>query len=186
MDLQTTNTLDLRVSKEDLIDIIIDEQLTRLETLLKVEKDEINRLQDQKDALHTKIKNDFNKKLCKLIPKELGIKSAPKSIFYSNGYGETDIRFNFPGYSILVMGCTKNPEIERNKPNIEAIDKLLTPLYNKRDALQTQINELNGNNKRVKARMIKNFLTKTKEGAEILGILGETSNKKLLSLKVKD
>jgi hypothetical protein len=185
MDLQTTNSLDLRVSKEDLIDIIIDEQLTRFEDQLKVQKDQITVYQEQKNALNAKIFADFTKKILKLIPKELNIKVSPTTINYSTGCDSTTITFAFPTYSIQVNGCTKNPEIEKNKPKFAELDKLMAPYIKKRDEIQTQINELNSNNKRIKARMIKSFLTKTKEGKEILGILGETSDKKLLSIKAK-
>ena len=185
MDLQTTNTLDLKVTKEDLIDIIIDEQLTRLEEQLDAENLQLNVYQLQKQTLNEKFKNDFEKKLLKLLPKELNL-PKPEKINYNNSYQSTEIGFYFKGYKIVISGSTINPENENNKSKLTAIDNLMTPVIERRDAIQQQISNLNSNNKRVKAKMIKTFLTKTKEGKEILSILGDTSDKKLLSIVAKN
>ena len=183
MELQTTSALDLKVTKEDLIDIIIDEQLTIIETRLESLYTEQKKYKQQAIDLAQKDRNDLEKRLIKLVPSEIK-SSIPPKLHYSIGRKVIDISFDYGHFQVHLPDVdTRVPKntkrVELHNEIVRDSQKVDTLVYE----LQNEKRQLEGNNKRIKAKMIKNFLTKTKEGKEILSALGQPSvNLKLIKI----
>lgn len=173
MPLQAQSSLDLKVTKEDLIDIIIDEQLTALENASEINYKAIQVLQKKVDALENKKRESLDKKLRKLLP----VKTTEDfKLSYYSGYDKTQITFEFENYTLTLREgeCTKLHFTNKETEEIKGWNKEIKELQSIRGEIGNKIHDLNSNNKRVKARMIRTFLTKTNEGKAILKTLGTT------------
>lgn len=68
-ELQVTNKLDLSITKEDLLDIIVDKKLTSLENEIKFLEIAKQKIQEEKDKEQSKIKKAREKILEKYLRK---------------------------------------------------------------------------------------------------------------------
>lgn len=171
--LETTSSLDLKVTKEDLIDIVIDEQLTKLEKNLEEALQVSSELNKEIANIRTKRIDNFNKKLLKLAPKELSSLPTPKITCLYN-HNSTQVNLVYEKFTVLINNV--NTVLVVSKQETEKENELNDKLYKNNkivSEIQNKINTLNGNNKRVKAQLLKTFLTKTPEGKAILSVLGE-------------
>lgn len=180
MELQTQSSLNLQVTKEDLIDILIDEQLTMLEKKQTELNAELVSLQNKNKVIMDKKRSILETKLRKLCP--IPAKKEDFTLSYNMNYNNSSISFYFKDFRIEMNDqiCTKikySPAEEKamadNNKKINEVSQLLQTLNN-------DIHVLSGNNKRVKAKMLRTFLTGTKEGKGILATLDNTPKQVLV------
>lgn len=180
MELQTNSSLNLQVTKEDLIDILIDEQLTMLEKRQTELNAELKSYQDKNKTITDKKRSVLETKLRKLCP--ISAKKDDYTINYNINYNLSSISFHFKDFTIQMKEqvSTKikySPVEEKimadNNKEINRISSILQTLAN-------DIHVLNGNNKRVKAKMLRTFLTGTAEGKNILKTLDTTPKQALV------
>jgi len=180
MELQAQSSLNLQVTKEDLIDILIDEQLTMLEKKQTELNAELVSLQNKNKIIMDKKRAVLETKLRKLCP--IPAKKDDFTLSYNINYNNSNISFCFKDFKIGMneQVCTKikySPAEEKAMAdNNEEINKVIQLLQ----TLKNDIHLLSGNNKRVKAKMLRTFLTGTKEGKSILATLDTTPKQALV------
>lgn len=180
MELQAQSSLNLQVTKDDLIDILIDEQLTILENRVKKLSEEREKYQNSNELIHIKKRTVLETKLRKLCP--IPAKKEDFTISYSANHTSSGLMFKFKSFVITLNGtfdCTLKftPfEEDLKKSNNKEISELNADIWE----LNEEIKTLNGNNKRIKAKMLRTFLTTTEEGKSILKTLGNTPKQALI------
>jgi predicted nucleic acid-binding Zn-ribbon protein len=173
MDLKQTNNLDLSINKDDLIDIMIDNKLTELET-------ELEMVTDKKETLSKKVTNNHDEThekhdkylLKKFLPKTIVTDEIPtvNGGYYSN----TTLRFRYNDYEIVINSCDtrdvsafcKTKQAENDKLN-EQIKELNIRI----NVLDVEIFNIQKSPKRLKAQMLKNFLGSSKDGQQVLELI---------------
>lgn len=174
MELQTNNTLDFRLTKEDMIDMLIDEKLTAIEKEIALASErsalideEIKKIKDKRIAI-------VNKRLIKHLPTGLNPKDMIK-IHCLYGYLSTNVSFEFKGFTVRLSG-EFNTELKytpEEKELIENYKKEKNIIDFELNELKLKHNELNTNNKRIKAQMVRTFLKATEEGKKLLKVLND-------------
>lgn len=187
MELEATSSLDLKVTKEDLIDMLIEEQLSALEQELEVHRAEMLKHQEKLTSITNKKKAKLEKELMKYLPKGIVVDPKnPPTLSYHIGSPSTNLAFIFPGFTINMV--ERYPSVlkytDAEVKERDAISKKVVEANHSFQEVNNKINILNGSNKRVKSRMLKNFLTKTEEGKAILKTMG-IGNAKILQLDDK-
>ncbi len=172
--LEVNSKLDLTVNKDDLMDMLIDQQLTVLETQLKEVRDEKTAIQEKIDASEKKREEVMNKKLIKLLPKELqGL--TPESIHHQH-YHNSTVNYNFKGFHVSIHGVNTNEAKPKEETKLE--DEV-SALYRKECAIASEINKIEKSGKRIKAKMLKEFLNNSEEGKSILKLMNSSQVKLL-------
>lgn len=173
--LKVEQSLNLSINKEDLINIKIDEMLTSLENELKSIQAQIDAINEEKDTFDKKEEDNLDKKLLKLLPKELSTKEIPYVDYYSNS-DSTTISFKFEKYTISISNIdTKVKSFSKEKLNLRS------ELHKQKNQLEADIVKIEKSTKRIQAKMIKELLSNSVSGKEILTLLNK--NKELLLLK---
>lgn len=184
MELSTTSALDLKVTKEDLIDIIIDEQLTVIEDKLDVLDKSRKKCQAEIQVYTDRNDQALRKRLMKSLPTELKGAGTP-TLSFTRDQKEVTVYFNFPTFQVGVYSVnTQAVKDPKGDAACAVLRKTLDSLSTEISNLREDKRQLEGNNKRIKAKMIKNFLTQTEKGKAILATLGQPSAK-LLSISAK-
>lgn len=174
MELQTQSSLNLQVNKEDLLDILIDEQLSSLEARKEELSNQMKVINEKMTNIHKKKDKQIEKELMKHLPKGL-VYVDPPTLQYQKNHPYTGLTFAFDQFTITVNKKTFDTKYKFT-PAEEKELKTLTEEYQKLNtitcAINGDINNINSNNKRVKAKMLRAFLTKTEEGKGILKSMG--------------
>ncbi len=173
MDLKQTNNLDLSINKDDLIDIMIDNKLTELETELKI-------VTDKKESLNNIILDNYKQTtdkhekylLKKFLPKTIVTDEVP--IVNGGYYQNTTLKFRYLEYEIVINNCdtrdvsafAKTKQAENDKLN-----KQIRELNDKIYELNIEIVNIQKSPKRLKAQMLKNFLGSSKDGQQVLELI---------------
>lgn len=180
MELQAQSSLNLQVTKEDLIDILIDEQLTMLEKKRDAIQAELKIYQDKNKVITDKKTSALEARLRKLCP--VPAKKDEFSLSYRRGYRSSNVSFCFENYTVNLLGTFDCEVVYSQAENnlMKENNKQITRINESYQMIQQDIQTLNGNNKRVKAKMLRNFLTGTKEGQAILQTLDTTPKQALV------
>lgn len=172
--LKVEQSLNLSINKEDLINIKIDEMLTSLENELKSIRAQIDAINEEKNTFDKKEEDNLDKKLLKLLPKELSTKEIPYVDYYSNT--NSTVSFKFEKYTISISNLdTTLKSFSKEKLNLK------TELYKQENQLAADIVKIEKSTKRIQAKMIKELLSNSVSGKEILTLLNK--NKELFLLK---
>lgn len=179
MELQTNNRLDLTLNKDDLMEIILDEQLSKIEDVIQEKEHAIQELDKQDAKNDNEHKELVDKILIKYIPKPLvGLKCELR--YYIN-YDSTQVTFHYDNFDVVVQGvCTNSPKRTEHAKKDKEFNTKRTILRQEINALKSNIEEIKKNGKRLKARMLKQFLMNTEDGKTMLELLEKNANKPLL------
>jgi uncharacterized protein YbcI len=164
-----TSKLDINLTKEDLVDIHIDNMLTDLEEQLAKSKKELSDVENKREAY---IKAYYSKLEASIIKKSLpnGLKKEDiLEIMYCRGVNSS-VSFKFKDSTL-----TLDQRIDMSLPKKDVVYNKLTEnkqtLYNEVNRIKEQINEINNSGKRIRAKMVKNLMENSVEGKNILKIL---------------
>lgn len=174
MELQTNNTLDFRLTKEDMIDMLIDEKLTAIEKEIALAKEKINLIDEKINKIRDKKVTIVNNRLIKYLPNSLDRKDIIQ-IICCYGCTSTTISFEFNGFTVKLLE-SHNTELKytsEEKELIENYKKEKNIIDFELNELKLKHNELNTNNKRIKAQMVRTFLKATEEGKKLLKVLND-------------
>lgn len=173
--LKVEQSLNLSINKEDLINIKIDEMLTSLENELKSIQAQISAIDEERDTFNKKEKEVLEKKLLKFLPKELSTKEIPQISCYGNSKG-IQVFFNFRKYTVKIDNMdTTVKNFSEEKLNLKK------ELNQQSYQIQADIAKIEKSTKRIQAKMIKELLSSSVSGKEILTLLNK--NKELHLLK---
>jgi len=187
-------TLDFSLNKSDLIEILIDEEMERVELILKQVKERRALIQDEirneKLAFMQDTIFPMLTAVCSLITKKfLKVMSDDEAlrIWHNFSSNYSNIEFNITNDYKLQLRTASAP-VHDIMRLISDFEKRLTITYSK------EINELNTteydkaeylkslkkNPGRVKAKLIKNFLSQSASGEQLLALVKKTDLKKLM------
>lgn len=173
--LKVEQSLNLSINKEDLINIKIDEMLTSLENELKSIQAQISVIDEEMNTFNKKEEELLDKKLLKFLPKELSTKEIPEISYYNNS-DSTKVFFNFEKYTVEIQNMnTRVKKFSEEKLNLRK--ELNQQIY----TIQVDIAKIEKSTKRIQAKMIKELLSNSVSGKEILTLLNK--NKELHLLK---
>lgn len=164
-----TSKLDINLTKEDLVDIHIDNMLTDLEEQLAKSNKELSDIEKKREvhtrAYYTKLEASIIKKY---LPNGLK-KEDVLEIMYSR-MSDSVIRFQFKDFIL-----TLDQRIDMNFPQQDVVYNKLTQskqtLNNEINKIKEQIYQINNSGKRIRAKMFKNLMENSVEGKNILKIL---------------
>jgi division protein CdvB (Snf7/Vps24/ESCRT-III family) len=149
--------------------------LTSLENELKSIRAQISAIDEEMDTFNKKEKELLDKKLLKFLPKELSTKEIPQISYYSNS-NSTKVCFNFGKYTVEIQNMdTRVKKFSEEKLNLKK------ELYQQFYKVQDDIAKIEKSTKRIQAKMIKELLSSSVSGKEILTLLNK--NKELHLLK---
>ena len=173
--LKVEQSLNLSINKEDLINIKIDEMLTSLENELKSIQAQISAIDEDITIFNKKEDDLLEKKLLKFLPKELSTKEIPEIFYYSNS-NSTKVCFNFEKYTVEIQNM--DTRVKKFSEERLILKKELNQQIYK---IQVDIAKIEKSTKRIQAKMIKELLSSSVSGKEILTLLNK--NKELHLLK---
>jgi predicted nucleic acid-binding Zn-ribbon protein len=173
--LKVEQSLNLSINKEDLINIKIDEMLTSLENELKSIQAQISAIDEDMTIFNKKEDDLLEKKLLKFLPKELSTKEIPEIFYYSNS-NSTKVCFNFEKYTVEIQNM--DTRVKKFSEERLILKKELNQQIYK---IQVDIAKIEKSTKRIQAKMIKELLSSSVSGKEILTLLNK--NKELHLLK---
>lgn len=182
MDIKTNNTLDMAINKDDLIDIMIDNQLTELETKLEALRLKEKELTDKIEKNAKECKEAFSEKLLTFLPKDLKTKEIPTLQFYQ-GSGDTSVTFYFKDYQIRVEHVDTRDTSALKKKNDAEDEKMygkVTDLRADMKSINEEIITITKSPKRLKAKMLKTFLGASTEGKQVLSLINNSLTTKQL------
>jgi hypothetical protein len=173
--LKVEQSLNLSINKEDLINIKIDEMLTSLENELKSIQAQISAIDEEMDIFSKKEKEALEKKLLKTLPKELSTKEIPIIRYYHTS-NSAKVSFSFEKYTVEIENLdTRVKKFSEEKLNLKK------ELNQQKYQLEADILKIEKSTKRIQAKMIKELLSNSVSGKEILTLLNK--NKELHLLK---
>jgi len=182
--IEIKNSLDLNLNKDDLMEMLIDEQLTVLENQLADVTTQKEEVQHKINEIKEKDKLEIQKKILKLLPSEFkSFINKAKKIDYSyrlsysidnNSYYNLKVIIDNL-YTIDILDKT----ISYNSINIDKLNNQFKELSNKITEINAEITRINTSGKRIKAKMLKAFLNNSKEGKDILKLMGKSDIKLL-------
>lgn len=182
MELKTNHSLDMSINKEDLIDIMVDNKLLELEKELETLAEKQKKITIVMDKNRDDMKNKFKKKLLQYFPKEITSSEIPE-ITYHQGYDNTDIKFNFSKFTIVVYGaCTKDKSAYKKQKDEEnlKLGKELLELNLATNSITLEIQTITKSPRRLKAQLLKNFLKNSNEGEQVLNLINSKIGAKQL------
>ncbi len=182
MELKTSNSLDLSINKDDLIDMMVDKELTTMEELIKAKRAERDDITKKIQNLYDAMKAPVDKRIMKMIPAGLDQKDVV-GLNYSQNYSSTYVEVKFKDFSLRFDDVNTVIPItaDYNKKKQQAKDLKATSdkLYHEINELQQECLKLEKSPKRLKAKLLSNFLKNSKEGQEVLKLLSTESLKML-------
>ena len=188
-ELQVTNRLDLSITKDDLLDIIIDKELTSLENQIKDLELEKDKIQDERQKEKDKIKKSREKVLDKYISKDLKVYLSTLKSRIAIEYSEYYKRINIEVRNLETDEIELNIELKKihifnlppyDNPKMKEFDKQISIIDGEISKIKSEIEKINKMGKRIKSKLLVSFLQKSKEGKGILDTL-KNSEIKLLS-----
>lgn len=176
MDIKTNNTLDMAINKDDLIDIMIDNQLTVLEAELKDLVDERTKITQEIDDNSDIVKKSFDADLCQAhLPKEIKTKEVPHLHYYANS--SCTVRFQFKNFEVSINNVNAinlSPLAKEIKKQNEKLHDKVRKLKEDINKIENEINTITKSPKRLKAKMLKTFLGASTEGKQVLSLINNS------------
>jgi len=160
--------LDINLTKEDLVDIHIDNMLTDLEEQLAKSNKELS---DIEKKIEVHITTYYTKLEASIIKKYLpnGLKKEDILEIEYFKINNSTICFRFKDFKL-----TLNQTIDMSFPQQDVINKLTESkqtVKNEMNKIRQQICQINNSSKRIRAKMVKNLMENSVEGKNILKIL---------------
>lgn len=174
--LEVSSKLDLAVNKDDLMEMLIDQQLTKIEEEVEKIKEENKELQLKVTEIIDSDKKKKDAQLMKLLPKEIVTDEIPILDYNNTSWSNKTVTFTFKSFSVEI---TKVDTSIKTNPNVTAYQDKIGKNSNKINELNTNITKIEKSGKRIKARMLKEFLNNSEEGKSILKLMN-TQQVKLL------
>ena len=181
-DLEITSKLDLTINKDDLMDILIDRELTRLEKAIEAVKAPLVPVKEKWLKFKAKAEEERRKRLLKLLPKEVNVNEEPTLVYYQD-HKSTPLTFRFASAGFEVSIQNVNTELKKTedfKKSKEEHEELSSKINSEVNILNEEKNMIEKAPKRVKAKMLTSFLGKGKDGKAILELLNKNGGPKML------
>lgn len=176
-------SLNLNLTKDDLVDILVDQQLTKLETQVKITEEQLEIISKQIEEHKAKAYLQADKIILSRLPKEIQnlVTKNNYKLSYYQGYNETsiDVENSEGGDVIKVFKINTKTGVEKlfNTPKalIDRQDELVIILKN----TQEQIQKLEKSPRRLKAKLLTEFLDSSESGKNILNMIKQQEVKLL-------
>lgn len=174
-EIKSTASLNLALTKDDLVDILIDQEIKKLETTIQDCQANMKVVVEKIEDFNNKQQAMKDKEILSRIPKEFQALAKkyynPKSMNYSTGCNSTGVGFRnssgnvtFQVYNInTCFKDLKSLPPEWNE-NYQSLNKTIQKSHEK-------IKQLEKSPRRVKAQLLTQFLNNSDEGKNILSML---------------
>ncbi len=182
MELKTSNSLDLSINKDDLIDMMVDKELTSMEELIKAKLAECDNITKKIQNLYDAMKAPVDKRIMKMIPTGLNPKDVV-GLIYTHSYTSTNVEVKFKDFSLKFNNVNtiipNTADYTKKQQQAKDLKATSDKLYREINELQQECHKLEKSPKRLKAKLLSNFLKNSKEGQEVLKLLSTESLKML-------
>ena len=174
-EIKSTASLNLALTKDDLVDILIDQEIKKLEITIQDCESLMRAIEEKKKEFNDKQQIIKDNEILSRIPKEF--QALAKKYYtsgtmnYNNGYNSTGIRFyNTEGNCVFEVYdvSTKFEKLaDFPKESTENYQQLNRTIQES----QEKIKQLEKSPRRVKAQLLTQFLNNSDEGKNILSML---------------
>lgn len=176
-------SLNLNLTKDDLVDILVDQQLTKLETQLKTTEEQLEIISKQIEDHETKAYQQADKIILSKLPKEIQsfVTKNNYKLTYYKGAEVTSVDIETPeGRDVIrIFNINTKTGVEKLFNTPKTLTDKLDELVIIRNNTQEQIQKLEKSPRRLKAKLLTEFLDSSESGKNILNMIKQQEVKLL-------